>query len=323
MFLLRLLFVGLVFSSVAPLMAGEDKDILPPGWKITTMQMPGFVFLGPEAVANGAVRIDHARGGSIRYDVREPLSKVAEVDFPPGAIAIYDERAFTLIVVAPEEIAQRTETFANFCGGGGPTQVRVVATLAEFETDRLSKTRDVPYDRLRSIAGNTWREVEQLTITSKSGQRAVARQRYGDEPREKRPPQELGEWTPPLAPGESGAAIEVEPVIGPDGQTVDLNVVWHRRFGQGADAEQLEATTSTVVTSGVPAVVSLWPAGGKGRPPANRPIRSLALVLRAEILNAEGVPVREAFADASRRIREKLKLERLKAAENEKAESPR
>jgi hypothetical protein len=277
---------------------------------LQTIFIPRILILGPDGIIRKITPIKSPSGAeSGRYDLREGLIEATGIEFPEGALAVYDEAGSTLAMLAPDELITLVEMLGA-PGGVVDYQVRVTAALAEFEIERPDKVRQLPYSRLRSVAGNSWRETEELTITSRSGQRAVARQRYGGEPRKERPPQELGNWTPPLAAGEAGVAIAVEPVVGADGRTIDLNCEWHRRLGKGENSEQFETTSTVKVVSGGTVVAAVWPAFGEGGAIKKGRVRSLALILRADILNTNGVPIREAFIGGIEKVREAVKSKR-------------
>jgi hypothetical protein len=77
----------------------------------------------------------------------------------------------------------------------------------EFSIDRGSKLRNLPYARLRSVAGNSWHEREELVLTTKNVERGTAVKRLGEQkPRESQPLTDTDDPKPPLAPGEAGTA---------------------------------------------------------------------------------------------------------------------
>jgi hypothetical protein len=82
-------------------------------------------------------------------------------------------------------------------------------------------------------------------------------------------------------------------------------------------------TGSLIATTGVPVVVSQWPANEPGDLTRKGRLRSLALVLRADILTSDGVPVREAFAEGIKKFREIVRAKKKSEAEEVTEQCPK
>jgi hypothetical protein len=119
--------------------------------------------------------------GSRQFDVSGFLAD-SGVDFPTGSSAIYYERTGGLIIVAPKASIEVAETLLRPMiplDLGSPLEIRIEATLVRFRVDAGVVIRDLPYARLRSLAGKSWRELDRMSITTKSGQRAYALSKLG------------------------------------------------------------------------------------------------------------------------------------------------
>ncbi len=161
----------------------------------------------------------------------------------------------------------------------------------------LPSAQDAPYARFEELAkAGKAKLVGLIAVSTKSGLRAVTQSvdevRY---PVEFHPPRRAAEIAFPLV-WESrnvGDTLEVEPVIGPDGRTIDLNLAPQSlRFG-GYEELPLEAgavptaqprfhsekvTTSLTLQSGKPVILTTaTPALDLGLPPAASEMRILVV----------------------------------------------
>jgi len=281
---------------------------------------PGFVnsFDGPEKlpVLDRAVleSLSDALPGTQQFDLREWLKTNLGVAFPSGALAVYDKAAGHVVCIAPAKVIEAIAPLGLVGCYGPRMEVQLGATLVSFECSSSAKIENLPYERLRSLAGSSWREVEHFMVTAKNGNRVVAERRAGDVAQKSASSSELEKAEPGAEVRARGATIEIEPTIAPDGREIDVNYVFRRWTGEGASADWLETTSSATLTDGIPQIVAFWPLNAPG--PAlvpGQPLCLLGLMLQVDLINAEGVPVRKVFADQVRQIREKMKASKGEA----------
>lgn len=250
--------------------------------------------------------------GYRQLDVREWLAENIGVPLPAEAVALYHEETGSLVCIAPEKTMDLVESvFMGSSCGGAAIHVKLEATLATFEIPATTRIRGLRPDRVRSVAGNTWREIEYSMLLTRPGQRVIALRREGEESQTLEVLPESGNWSRPLATDESGTSIEVELSVGPNGEMIDLNYAFLRHSGHGARADRLETSGTIMLKDGTSAIVNLWPrttvTDALGR---NARLQQTALILRAQIVNMEGVPLREAFGARVRQMRALLEKDR-------------
>jgi hypothetical protein len=315
MLLRSLILLCLPFAFLA---AQAEDSILPRGWRMAAYPFDRAALDRPSAdgnvqLADGVRETDaeHERGFR-QFDVSAFLAVHVGVEFPKGAIAVFDENSQKILCAAPDSYIGLLDVALLSTGCCfGPTQSRVVATLVTFECGSSVKLQGLSYRRLKSVAGSTWHEVEQLTCTAQSGQQRSVIHRLSHELAPKVAADEKPKDAPAcLDEGELGALLAVEPVIGPDGRTVDMNYHFTRRFASGGLTDVLDATGMVTLTAGVPMIVESWPFKASQQIGTNtQRARVYALVLRIDIVNSDGVNVFESFALSAREQRERKDAE--------------
>lgn len=261
--------VGLAEEPAAK--SASPASIVPNGWKVRSLQIPPGFF--DEAFDAGL--LTKAVEGQV--DVRKQLRGMG-LELPEGSIAEFNPTFSTLALIAPADDVEILSYMSGWCLTA-PILVKVWATLVEFQVDRIAKYETLSYDRLRSVAGDTWREIEHLEQLTRTGMRGAARKRL-DTKKEVRPDEE---WED----GQLGTSFEVEPVLGADGRTIDINYRWHRRIAVGEKFNELDSTSTVAIQSGKSVVVACWPKElGQGK--AESKISVQALVLSADVVNMKG-----------------------------------
>lgn len=222
-----------------------------------------------------------------QYDLRE-FFKRHGCEFGAGEEAIFQQQNRTLLLRGKPETVDAAEgaILPSFCFIGS-FLLRVEASLVEFSTAKVP-VGELPssFDGLRQAAGDSWRVVNRTVILTKSGQQTRTTAKYSD-PREKPTASnslhaEAGntEAYHSLQPGEAGIFLAVEPVLGPDGRTIDLNVEYRYR-AQARGGPQWEVTTSVTATDRQPIIVQVAPVAPEVTDAG--PSLARALVLRAVV----------------------------------------
>lgn len=290
---------------------------LPDGWDIYADHAPAALFTDGDGLSalTSKFQIKAALGESTprRYDVRSWLERYASVEFKGGSIAIYDAETNVLVVIAPRETVSFLD--ATFWGcRATPVLVRIEATLVAFECRASASVRNASYDRLRSLAGSSWRELEHFAVMTKSGQRMLATsvERNGKRV-ESKGNDESDSSSLELKEDDLGASFELEPVIAPNGSTIDLNFAFLRHSKNAGPLEELRTQTSLAMNAGTNAVATVWPQPRIG---AERQ-RLYGLVLHAQLVNEKGENLRENFVNKVRYL--KREREKAAAAESDSA----
>lgn len=295
---------------------GDDKPVRPPlipeGWRMFFVKVsPGFITsvteLNLTELPGNAFGVHDSKvpGTGRLFDIREWL-RGAGLELPENSFAAFQTDPSAIIALAPAADIDLLETLVTPCCGGPPTLVRLTGSLVEMTVPPHAKTKMLSYRRLRSLAGSSWKELEQIQISTKSGQRTTARKIQGKVEAQDHESPMTEESKPLLAKEETGTAIEVEPVVGPDGTTIDLSTLrWARRVMRSTIPDELEISTSTIIEDGTSKVVGQWPVEPGANQATSKRIRILTLIVTAELVNTEGVPIATAFAEQLQRAREK------------------
>jgi hypothetical protein len=309
------IFLVGVFVAAKPACGGEKlvrPDNVPEGWSVFAERLPPV--FAPRAASSGVnpdvppelanfhlMQVGKSgRGGT--YDVKEWLRE-SGINLPKNGLALYRSYNSMLVCIGPAKDIEAIEALSMRCDSV-PIDVRVTATLAEMHAPQRAKLQGLPYRRLRSIAEGSWKELEQTQIRTKSGQRAVTRKRQTKQGIETVERSDDERDVPPLAQGETGVSLEVEPVSGIDGDIVDLSLVWLRRNSVSAMPQELESITSMSIRDGEPVVANLWPADSNFRPAnGSQRMRTLVLVVTADLVSPEGTPAKLAIAKQIREFR--------------------
>jgi hypothetical protein len=286
---------------------------LPPGWRTLFAEIPPRSVI--PWVAEKQLQEPNQRHRH-QIDLRKWLEQYG-IQIPPGGFAVYDITDGDLVCVAPAETVELIEEMFKPMMIKAPPQIRIEATLVSFQCESTARIRDLPYARLQSVAGKTWRDEENLTLTTSSGQRSAAFHRARDA---------AAKATALASPNgdldffhkrdQAGTALEIEPVITPDAG-VQLNYHFLRRFEETGRAQELDAQSQIIGDSESPLIANLWPqkldAPGAGK---SHLVQFYALVLRAEILTDDGVPMGQAVRENAQRVRQRIKAAMKTAADD-------
>jgi len=287
--MVKLWLTVLVVSCLCP------ADDLPKGWRMFAQKLPPALVLG-DGVAEAQLEPGRA------IDVRKYVKELG-IEIPPGGVALYQPRSSSFVAFAPNDQVELLESlFPDHWCLGPAHYIRVTGTLAEMRTPPRAKSHGLSYSRLRDLAGESWKEIEQIQVSTKNGHRALARKRIGGADSKKTEGEEA-EYV--LSKDEAGALLEIEPVGGADYEKIDLSMIWQSRIVGSANAHDLNVTTSITFHDGTPIVVGQWPVQAD----QSQNPRSLILVVTAEWMASEGIRFRDGMADEARklqRIREEV-----------------
>lgn len=184
-------------------------------------------------------------------------------------MAILDEESATVVILGPADFIREASSALKKVELARPKRIQVLATIVEFEL-KDSAITGTSVERLRTLAGKSWREVDVMSGTTKAGQWMVTLRGGAD-------------GSSSLRPGESGTEIEVSPTMSIDERTVDAEI----KFTQHG-SEEISGKYAVNLADGLPLLVTSWKSSRS---------KSLyrALMIKADLVTDEGVPIREAF----------------------------
>lgn len=252
-----LLFLFLVlFQEVCGSLDGHaaektDASLHMAAWRVP----PGFVSqadpsdkTGNRKPLEGIEMLDGPR--ACQYDLKE-FFKAQGITFPEGSDAIYDQSAGVLAVRNTLENLDLVDVMMGGCELGIYSNVVVEITTAEYilPEGKGGAPRAWPtFHELTKIPAENVEVLSHISVNTKSGRKVLMRQvrnsasvtsastpSGGDE--------EEGSDSR-FRDGGSGTIVEVEPIVGPDGTTVDASVRYQFRFPQ-QDKELSEITFLT------------------------------------------------------------------------------
>lgn len=214
------------------------------------------------------------------------------IEIPEDGEATYDRDNLTLTVRAPQRVIEEVGKLVLL---EGPVNLRVELDLVEFTAPADASLQPATFQHLRDIAGDSWKVVHRTVLDCQSGHRIAGRSTVigGKTPGSKTstPPRKSGDATQTkdraeaeLLANESGAVVELEPLVGPPPNFVDLNVAYHYRSPVNAKggATDFRAATSTSLRLETPVVLqSVTCAVGEGQG------KELALVASVYVVNPQ------------------------------------
>lgn len=230
--------------------------------------------------------------GQRRFDVRDFL-KLQGVEVPAEGEATFSEEASALVIRASEEQIQLVEALIAFPCDGPIPFVQVTFSLVRFTLkEPLKDSLSLSYATLRRDVGDSWQVIDQQLLTTRSG--TAARHATGNGSGQAafvgvsvdgKADRLAGQFQlRDFAENEVGTRLEVEPVIGPDALTVDVNLTYrHRSKANGHEAAyEHELTTSIPMWSGYPEVLQL--VAVDQAEPFGEPQKYRALILKTQIV---------------------------------------
>jgi hypothetical protein len=188
-----------------------------------------------DPVREGIRRLPAPSSGTARYDILEFLYSNG-ITRRPGQVAVYvpDERAL-VFTGAPEDqdlVERILETPSCFVL---IKSIELSISTWTYLDDPIAlvKNRAKSFEELQAIAGDTLRPVDSHLVVTRSGNRVPSIHLLAAEDG---PPKatEVGELPPLKTPG---SVLAIEPVVGPDGSTVDFQVEYRARIPQPGAAD--------------------------------------------------------------------------------------
>lgn len=233
-----------------------------------------------------------------RFDVREFLRELG-AEIPAEGEATFFEGAGALVVRA---YGEQMELIEALVGPGTPCYwpyplIQVNFSLVRFTLNkRLEDSDSLSYANLRLEAGASWNVIGRQLVRTRSG--VITRHESGSangQPAFMNVPatgktEEAADKVilRNFAENESGTRLVVEPALGPDGRTVEMNLMYRHRSKANANelAYEYDITTSVSVWDGYPLVLQLVEEDQNEREDGPRKYR--ALTLKVELVNFGG-----------------------------------
>jgi hypothetical protein len=204
--------------------------------------------------------------GLSQYDARDFLTALG-VEFPPGSEAIFDASAGNLVVRNTRENLELVDILT-----GGPVVVpfNPTVSISTYECALPAYFSTVTalwpsYFKLTE-SGAELTLLDRVSAVTKSGIRTAMN--HVNSPISATPYRPPGANTSPpsFQKGEWGTIAESEIVVGPDGKTIDANVIYFfRQAGAHNISSDVSLNTSFTTMDGHPVVLSISPSPRKGR----------------------------------------------------------
>jgi hypothetical protein len=291
-----LLFAALVLSSAFSSNAAELKDALFP--KVYRDLWPSFFGFTPvnagafgettgtEQTPERMRRLSNRSNGRPRYEALDFLRNMG-IPSRPGQSAIYlpDEKVLILNGTSDDQdLAERLFDAGFSCGGVKQVELTVSAWTYLDAPDTLVNNNARTFEQIRAVAGASLRPVDAHLILTRSGNRATSVHHLASAEEALKPSAPADTSAPLKSPG---STLELEPVIGPDGISIDIQVDYRARISQpNAPDLCLSLRTNATMNAGENIILqNLHFPPTDGQNPSK--VRRGAIVLSARILEVE------------------------------------
>jgi hypothetical protein len=242
--------------------------------------------------------LPRTENGIKRWDVSETLREQG-IEMGPGSEAILLEDSRDLVVTNTLKQIELVERMIMLVDDFGPTQlIDIGASAWEYEAPPAFELRKpLRFAELKKAAGDSLRQLGSISLHTRSGNRSrnVSKEAgTGSEPQPSPKLDAANKHPDDLSLDEVlgkglGMVIEAEPVIGPDGVTVDLQIGYLARLprGEGLPNIEISQVTNTAVVDKQDVVIYSTTAPSK----VQGKLQDIALVLTARIFDADARPV--------------------------------
>ncbi|MEZ0387055.1 MAG: hypothetical protein ACAI34_08320 [Verrucomicrobium sp.] len=263
----------------------------------------------PKANASPAELVDFLRKSDM---AALQYLKSQGIVLPEGSLAVYDPRNQTLVMRTSNRGHEQVDLFSRDLLFQQPTTLNFVTYLIEADAtvvrQMLVETagkgdHSAQLARLRALVGEgKARQVNFVRIETKSGQRAAAHS--GKEALFSRAIEGSRDAIASVESDmeEVGSKIEIDPVLGPDGKTIDINFSLRHHYraptdrwesiGQAPSGTRtdirikdwytVETNTAQTLMSGSARLMGVWKPEGTGEP--ERENKLLVAILRADVV---------------------------------------
>lgn len=234
------------------------------------------------------------------------------ISLPEGSVLAYDGANQTLVIRTSGKAHEQIGAWATTLLNRVPTSLTFATYLIEAEASEVRKMvneaggkgdHSAQLARLKALVGEgKGRQVDLLRLETRSGQRATVvhgqERVHGVELTGSK-----NGWTEHLNDTrEIGARMELDPVLGPDGETLDINIAIDHDYrlpldrwepvaqtgsGERADVRvtdfyRVNVTTAQTMLSGTARLLGVWKPEGAQEP--GRENRLLVAILRADVV---------------------------------------
>ncbi len=158
------------------------------------------------------------------YDVKKFLEAQA-VPFPRGSEAIYVYDGSIVFVRNTQENLDIIDALLGDTCGGMSMNLRNEISIVSLGTPKNRFGRPAPtFAELKKQAGESWREIFSMEVVSRSGLTATATSGTGKAIASKPDTENSKVKAPELPHDASGSSFAIEPIVGPDGWTIDATL---------------------------------------------------------------------------------------------------
>ena len=270
----RILATGIVFMAFFALSSSRGADPKSSSDSKDGKQLLLRAFLVPPSYLSHLVQSSHDSGPGL--SAKAYLEKHG-VTFPAGSEADYQPVMEGVVILVVRQTQKNIDIIGKLfdlpMNDGGPAiQLEMEISAYQYPTDAVAGSvggGHITFDALKA-AGKSMVLLDRLSFLAKSGQRSVA--------------------------GHAGedckTNVEMEPVIGADGETVDLNLAYHLIATDPSAARpqplDVSITTSFSVMGGVPVIAKTLAVPDDSKTGARTAGKSIAIVVRVNMVDYAG-----------------------------------
>jgi hypothetical protein len=202
----------------------------------------------------------------VRYDASEYL-KSQGATLPPGNEAIYDPDAGCLVVLTTQDNLDLLAALFEGCVEYSmilAVEISTLECLIPSENKAVSSSWPT-YDDLQHLPDKNIKLLDRVAAVTKTGQRVSIQHISNPAPvkpsgGEQKNSAQASADSLIFQAGESGTKAEVEPVVGPDGVTIDVNISYRFRSQAVENAiSELSSSTTFVTWDGYPIILQVSP----------------------------------------------------------------
>jgi hypothetical protein len=242
--------------------------------------------------AEGVKKLPEAEGSPPTYDITEWLAN-SGAQLSAGGKATYIPRTGTATITATEEDIDLADSLLKSLCCDGAMSVEITLSVVDFRLSVGTANPDAhwtyPDLKKKAIGALTVRST--LTFLTRSGQTvvssAITRKRKEVAAETERPAEPKPEKPAVFETGESGMRATVEPVIGPDNISIDVNLdcSYRSERAETGEVDEFNVVTSLQAVTGAPTIVRMAKAPSLAKPPDQARFD----ILRALVISARPV----------------------------------
>ncbi|HWB58552.1 MAG TPA: hypothetical protein VG733_03630 [Chthoniobacteraceae bacterium] len=238
-------------------------------------------------VPPGFLTTTDANGKRMNVTAKDYL-KQSGITFPPGSDAFFDSKHGCLFIINTQEEMDLVDQITEVLNAAGPCQVRVDLSAYEFSLPKANapNIEKFTFSDLENLPRELVRPLGSAFLVTKSGQRATSSLVLNPAPPDKAKNPRV-DVLAGFQPGETGVMLVAEPVVGPDGTTVDAQTQFIIRTGMKnpGDTEKMDLNFENTFTAkdNTPMLIRVSRRPASTNPDENLEGKYIAIVARVYV----------------------------------------